>query len=640
MLRTCLHTRLTAIVVLFHIALASAAVAQTTGTATVGSKLPPRLASRAGSTPARVLIRVRTTFAPEGRLRSRAAALAQRAAIARATSAAAAAFAATGASDVRPLRMLPWIVLQASPAVLDAIAARADVVVVEEDRPLQPALRQSIPLLHAAMRWAGGLDGSGWTIAVLDSGVDGTHPFLAGKVVREACFSSTTQQAVSLCAGGAQEAFGPGVAAPCDSTLASCAHGTHVAGIAAGRGTDMSGVAPGATLMAVQIFSRFIDAESCGGQAPCVLSYISDQVRALEHVFEAAGPGNAARVASVNLSVSGYPEQTACDGHYAALKDAIDQLASIGIATVVAAGNNGLPDAIGAPACVSSAVAVGATTKADVMAAFSNRAPFLDLVAPGENIVSSVPAAYSSMSGTSMSAPHVAGAWAIARQHSGTATVDQILASLQAMGRPVLDTSTGRTYRRLDLVGTPAAPVVAAPGQPIATVQGDRVLVRWDAAAAESITGYVIFAGTSSGGQEMGVFPIGLATAAEARLAAGTYFVRVAAQSGELTGPPSAETSFSIAEASATSVPTDLSATISGAHVVLTWRSPLGADVLDHVVAVGGAPGSTNLLYQPTGSAATSFEAHAPPGTYYVRVHAMTNGGVTAASNEIIVVVK
>jgi subtilisin family serine protease len=602
-------------------------------------KLPPSLAARGDDSPVRVLIRVAAPFAPEGRLASRDAARAQRSVIGAAQATAAAAFVAAGASYVRPLHTVPWITVEATPSLLRTLAVRSDVVSIEEDRLARPALMQSVPLVHAPLRWEGGLDGRGWTVAVLDSGVARDHEFLAGKVVGEACFSSATSTSTSLCPSGASEATGAGSAAPCDVSLPGCGHGTHVAGIAAGRNHQSMGVAPQARLLAVQIFSRFDDPGWCGSVTPCILSYVSDQVRALEHVFLSAGQGNAARIASVNLSVAGPPAPATCDAEYAAVKDAVDQLASIGIPTVVSAGNDGRSDAVGAPACVSTAIAVGASTKNDELAMFSNRAAFLDLLAPGDGIVSSTPGSYSAMSGTSMAAPHVAGAWAIAKQYAPGAGVGEVLATLQAMASPIDDPVSGRRYARLDLATEARPDAPGVPGLPVASVQGSRVAVTWSPPATGTTTRYIVRAGTSPGGLELGAFDVGPSTAVAANLNAGTYFVRVAAANGPAIGPESPEASFTIAVSPPLLAPRHLAAAVNGRTVTLAWEPPQGVAVQEYVLVVGSVAGARDLLVAFTGAAGTGLQAMAPPGTYYVRIHARTAYGLSSASNEIVVTV-
>src|SRR5204863_97317 len=98
---------------------------------------------------------------------------------------------------------------------------------------------------------------------VLDTGVDAAHPFLDGKVVAEACFSTSAAGTTeSFCPNGQDEQIGAGAGAPCP--LPDCLHGTHVAGIAAGHDASglhtASGVAKGAQVIAVQVFSKIIDA--------------------------------------------------------------------------------------------------------------------------------------------------------------------------------------------------------------------------------------------------------------------------------------------------------------------------------------------------------------------------------------------
>jgi subtilisin len=333
---------------------------------------------------------------------------------------------------------VPYVALEVTPAALDALEALGANVRVWDDKIVYPTLADSVPLIGADQAWAAGYDGTGTTVAVLDTGVDSTHPFFAGKVVEEACYSSTVANtSESVCPNGLDEQIGPGSAVPC--ALAECFHGTHVAGIAAGNdpvNNPPPGVAKGAKLMAVQVFSKVIDANSCGGTAPCAGAFSSDIIAGLERVYDVALAGR--NIASVNMSFGGDLFSQACDDEPE--KPIIDNLRAIGIASVVAAGNSGSPDSLTSPACISSAVSVGSTTKTDTVSWFSNDAPFLSLFAPGDPITSSVPGgSYQAYSGTSMAAPHVAGSWAILKQAVPSASVTTLLNALRNTGLPITD---------------------------------------------------------------------------------------------------------------------------------------------------------------------------------------------------------
>jgi hypothetical protein len=345
--------------------------------------------------------------------------------------------------------------------------------------------------------WAAGYDGSGTVVAILDSGVDGSHPFLAGKVVEEACYSTTDPGiAQTVCPNGQDEQLGSGSAVPC--SLDSCLHGTHVAGIAAGNGDNagqtFSGVAKNAKIMAVQVFSEVVDSTTCGGAAPCMGGYTSDIIAGLERVYVVASSAQQ-NIVAVNMSLGAGSFTAPCDTE--PYKPAIDNLRSIGVASVIASGNDYNGGAMGSPACISSAVSVGSTTKTDTVSFFSNVTPFLSLFAPGESINSSVPGGgYAAESGTSMAAPHVAGVWALIRQAVPGGSVDAILNALRTTGLPITDN------RILLAPGTTTVPRVRAfqalasltsvnnPAPSIATVTPTRLRAGMSATLTVTGTGF------------------------------------------------------------------------------------------------------------------------------------------------------
>ena len=271
-------------------------------------------------------------------------------------------------------------------------------------------------------------------MAILDTGIRRTHEFFQGKNIVEACFASGDGNGVGDCPNGQTEMTGPGAAAHYENTYWAWDHGTHVAGIATGNNGAFFGVARDSDIIAVQIFSRF-SADVCGG-TPCVMSWDSDQLKGLEYVYMLRGTYN---IASVNMSLGGGGYSSYCDED--SLKSAIDNLRAVRIATAIATGNDGACGYVDAPSCISSAVSVGATTKADTEASFNNWSEtLLDLFAPGSSIRSSTgdsDSSYEYWNGTSMATPHVAGAWALIRQARPSDGVGAILASLINTGTPV-----------------------------------------------------------------------------------------------------------------------------------------------------------------------------------------------------------
>ncbi len=370
----------------------------------------------------------------------------------------------------RPLtkryKTVPLVALSVSESELDALFSDPDIEAIYEDVAVPPSLSESVRLVGADKAGipSPGYTGSGQTIVILDTGVDKTHPFFASPTPKFGtgnCFSTTDAQtgAMSLCSSPPLSTEDKN----CDINIAGCDHGTHVAGIAAGNGGGVVGVAKNAKLISVQVFTKFTDTgtvKNCAGlglPSPCILSYTRDQVAALEWVYRL----NDSSIAAVNMSLGGGGYRAYCDG--GSSKHVIDNLRSVGVATVISSGNDGYRDAISSPACISTAISVGSTkdiltidpvtnTLRDEISSFSNSYPYLSLLAPGETITSAIPGnGLAEKGGTSMAAPHVAGAWAILKQRNPNATVEQVLSALQGSGVLVTDQRNGVTTPRIQI---------------------------------------------------------------------------------------------------------------------------------------------------------------------------------------------
>ncbi|MDT3397225.1 S8 family serine peptidase [Streptomyces sp. B1866] len=292
----------------------------------------------------------------------------------------------------------------------DARTAAPGVARVWLDGKRKAALDKSVPQIGAPTAWKAGYDGKGVKVAVLDTGVDQTHPDLAHQEIAEKNFSDAR-----------------------DSTD-RVGHGTHVASTVAGTGAKSGGkyrgVAPGARILDAKVLDD--DGHGHDSQIIAGMQWAVDQ---------------GAKVA--NLSLGG-DDSPGVDP----LEQAVNELSGKGTLFVISAGNKGpLPQTVGTPGSADAALTVGAVDGDDRVANFSSRGPRLgdgaikpDITAPGVDIVAAKaahghagrPAAdgYVSLSGTSMAAPHVAGSAAILAQEHPDWTGQRIKQALTASARP------------------------------------------------------------------------------------------------------------------------------------------------------------------------------------------------------------
>lgn len=287
---------------------------------------------------------------------------------------------------------------------------------------------------------ANGLLGNGITVAVVDGGIEGTHPDLSSSLTYEACFIHDLLADIGHCVGGATEATGPGVA-PDDSL----SHGTYVAGIIVGDGgLAPLGIAPQASLEVYKIFE-----EASGG-------YLSDVVRVLDHIATERPD-----VDIINMSFGFEARYTAsCDADYTALFDAIEVLRDRGVVVIAASGNRGFAT-MGAPACLSNVISVGASVDIEDDPAFgqvaelSNISSVTDLVAPGTQVETTrTGSTVAFVQGTSFASAHVAACAALMREgglRTAPATEARLLTSATIAPNP-----GGRSLPVVDCLVGPA----------------------------------------------------------------------------------------------------------------------------------------------------------------------------------------
>ena len=403
-----------------------------------------------------VLVRVRAPFRLESDLPSATEISGQREFISRVQSQVLSNLYGYDPASIKQYECIPYLAVRVNSIGLEWLNYSPQILDVTEDQLSEPVLSDSVRRIGGETSWNLGFTGAGQTIAIIDNGVDTNHPFLEGKVMAEACYSTNLPLfgASSLCPNGVSATTATGSALPCAIDGIGCDHGTQVAGIAAGRGNQFSGVAKDATLISIQAFTLFTGESRCGGRSSrCIRAFDSDLLLALEQVFLLK---KFYSIAAVNLSAGGGRYTSPCDGSAPALKGMIDLLQGEGIATIIASGNEGYSNAINSPACVSSAISVGSTTSSpglpERVSTFSNGSTQLKLLAPGDGINSSVPGGnFRTNSGTSMAAPHVSGAFAIARQKSPSASIYTIQSALAMTGLRITDPRNNLTRSRIQI---------------------------------------------------------------------------------------------------------------------------------------------------------------------------------------------
>jgi len=339
---------------------------------------------------------------------------------------------------IKTFNSLAAIAAEVSSQELEMLRGDPRVLKIEPDTLKTPSLNSSLPLIGIASGSATAADaepsGYGRGVAVIDTGVQANHPFIgASRVVAEACFLT-----YATCPDGSYGQLGPGAAAP----QAGGEHGTHVAGIAVGHygtGSPVNrGVASRANLVAVDVFGSGNGATT------------SDIILALEFVENLVSTnGNPYKIDSINMSLGGGSYSGYCDSEPE--KAIIDILRAQGVLTVIAAGNSSERGAMSSPGCISSAVSVASTNRSGGVSSFTNISPVTTIFAPGGDfgdcVLSSIPGnGYDSYCGTSMAAPHVAGAIALLRQAAPNASANQIVAALTSNMTTVSDTRSGGSY--------------------------------------------------------------------------------------------------------------------------------------------------------------------------------------------------
>ncbi|MBS3089660.1 S8 family serine peptidase [Candidatus Pacearchaeota archaeon] len=309
---------------------------------------------------------------------------------------------------------------------------------ISYDYPVHAFLQTSPGIINATRVWPllsnnVNITGTGQSICIIDTGINYSHSSLGG------CYGNNNASSVCKVKGGYN------FVSNSNDPLDDHGHGTFTAGISAAQG-NITGVAPGASLLAL----KALDNAGSG--------FTSDIIAAIDWCVGNASVYNIS-VISMSLGTSQL-YSTYCDSQQSDFADSINNAVAKNISVIAAVGNENLPSvprntsAIAAPACVENATSVSATNKNDNIASYAHYSPFVSIFAPGTSINSTdIDGTFSTDSGTSMAAPHVAGGVALIKQflsiYGLNSTSRNITRTLNTTGDRVTDGS--RNFTRVNL---------------------------------------------------------------------------------------------------------------------------------------------------------------------------------------------
>ena len=307
--------------------------------------------------------------------------------------------------------------------------------------PDGPKPEWGVEKIGAPTAWAEGIDGTGVTVGIVDTGLDSQHPAI------KAHYRGTNADGSQTNDYNWYDPFEQR-ATPYDDGE----HGTHVAGTSAGgTETRATGVAPGAKLIA----AKAINGRGYNTTA-ATLKALQFMLAPTKTDGTAPDPTKGADVINNSWGNADQSDTT--------FMDTFEALKAAGIEVVTVAGNDGPREGtVSPPGSYPGYLSVAATTSSDRVASFSSRGPSKftspdemtpNVAAPGQGVVSSVPGGrYQSFSGTSMASPHVAGAVALLLQAAPQATHQQIVDALTRtavdIDKPGPDNASG--FGRIDV---------------------------------------------------------------------------------------------------------------------------------------------------------------------------------------------